>query len=76
MVLSVIISDQSVISNSTKVHSATLASQYDEILLELKGEGGPVELNGEESYDPNEDSITYQWKFVSTPQNSRCKLYK
>jgi len=76
MVLSAIISDQAVISNSTKVHSATLASQYDEILLELKGEGGPVELNGEEIYNVKCGSChKFDVKLVGPPHNKVIPKY-
>lgn len=51
VVLSVIISDQMVVNNATKMHSAVLAVQYEEILADLKGESGPEILSGKEIYD-------------------------
>ncbi|MCZ6702939.1 MAG: hypothetical protein O6940_07855 [Ignavibacteria bacterium] len=76
MVLSVIISDQSVMSNSTKIHSATLASQYDEILMELKGEGGPAEINGEEIYNVRCVSChKFDVKLVGPPHNKVIPKY-
>jgi cytochrome c len=76
MVLSVIISDQAVMSNSTKVHSATLASQYDEILMELKGESSPVELNGEEIYNVKCVSChKFDVKLVGPPHNKVIPKY-
>jgi cytochrome c len=76
MVLSVIISDQAVMSNSTKVHSATLASQYDEILIELKGEGVPVEINGEEIYNVKCGSChKFDRKLVGPPHNKVIPKY-
>jgi cytochrome c len=76
MVLSVIISDQAVMSNSTKVHSATLASQYDEILMELKGEGGPVEISGEEIYNVKCMSChRFDKKLVGPPHNKVLPKY-
>jgi len=50
LVLTVIINDQFVIRNSTKVDSIKLADKYDKMLAELEGKGGPVKLNGEEIY--------------------------
>jgi cytochrome c len=76
MVMSVVISDQAVMSNSTKVHSATLASQYDEILLELKGEGGPIEFNGEEIYNVKCMSChKFDVKLVGPPHNEVLPKY-
>ena len=76
VVLFVIISDQSVMSNSTKIHSATLASQYDEILLELKGEGGPVILSGEEIYNIRCVSCNkFDVKLVGPPHNKVMPKY-
>lgn len=51
VVLSILISDQLVINNATKVQSAVLAVEYDKILTDLKGEGGPAVLSGKEIYD-------------------------
>jgi cytochrome c len=76
MVLSVIIRDQAVMSKSTKVHSATLASQYDEILMELKGEGGPVEISGEEIYNVKCMSChRFDKKLVGPPHNKVLPKY-
>jgi len=76
MVLSVIISDQSVMSNSTKVQSATLANQYDEMLKELKGLGGPAELNGEEIYNIRCVSChRFDVKLVGPPHNKVVPKY-
>jgi len=76
MVLSVIISDQLVINNSTKVSSAILAVKYDDILAELKGEGGPVELNGEEIYEIRCASChKFDIKLVGPPHNEVVPKY-
>ena len=76
MVLTIIISDQLVISNSTKVSSAILAVQYDEILANLKGEGGPVELNGEEIYQIRCASChKFDIKLVGPPHNEVVPKY-
>ena len=76
MVLTIIISDQLVISNSTKVSSAILAVQYDEILAELKGEGGPVELNGQEIYEIRCASChKFDIKLVGPPHNEVVPKY-
>lgn len=50
IVLTVIINDQFVIRNATEVGSIKLADKYEKTLAELKGETGPVKLNGEEIY--------------------------
>ena len=50
LVLTVIINDQFVIRNATEVGSIKLADKYEKMLAELKGETGPVKLNGEEIY--------------------------
>jgi len=76
MVLTVIISDQLVISNSTKVSSAILAVQYDKILADLKGEGGPVEVNGEEIYEIRCASChKFDVKLVGPPHNEVVPKY-
>jgi cytochrome c len=76
MVLTIIISDQLVISNSTKVSSAILAVQYDEILADLKGEGGPVELNGEEIYQVRCAAChKFDVKLVGPPHNEVVPKY-
>ncbi|MEJ2193568.1 MAG: c-type cytochrome [Ignavibacteriaceae bacterium] len=76
MVLSVIISDQSVMSNSTKVQSATLANQYEEMLMELKGLSGPAELNGEEIYNIRCVSChKFDVKLVGPPHNKVVPKY-
>jgi cytochrome c len=76
MVLTIIISDQLVINNSTKVSSAMLAVKYDEILADLKGEGGPVELNGEEIYDIRCASChKFDIKLVGPPHNEVVPKY-
>ena len=76
MVLSVTIADQSIMSNSTKVQSATLASQYDEMLMELKGLGGPAELNGEEIYNVRCVSChKFDVKLVGPPHNKVVPKY-
>ncbi len=33
-----------------------------------------VELNGGDSYDPNGDTLSYQWSFVSVPAGSEARL--
>ena len=76
MVLTIIISDQLVISNSTKVSSAILAVQYNEILADLKGEGGPVELNGEEIYQVRCSAChKFDVKLVGPPHNEVVPKY-
>jgi len=76
MVLTIIISDQLVMSNSTKVSSAILAVQYDELLADLKGEGGPVELNGEEIYEIKCASChKFDIKLVGPPHNEVVPKY-
>lgn len=76
MVLTIIISDQLVISNSTKVSSAILAVQYDELLADLKGEGGPVELNGEEIYQVRCAAChKFDVKLVGPPHNEVVPKY-
>jgi len=75
-ILTVIISDQLVISNSTKVNSAGLAFRYEEILSELKGETGPVELNGEEIYNIKCGSChKFDRKLVGPPHNDVVPKY-
>src|SRR5690606_31613142 len=37
-------------------------------------EGDVVTLDGSDSFDPNADSITYQWAFVSKPSGSNATL--
>ncbi len=76
MVLTIIISDQLVISNSTKVSSAILAVQYEEILADLKGEGGPVELSGEEIYEIRCVAChKFDVKLVGPPHNEVVPKY-
>jgi cytochrome c len=76
MVLTIIISDQLVISNSTKVSSAVLSVQYDKLLADLKGEGGPVELNGEEIYQIRCASChKFDIKLVGPPHNEVVPKY-
>jgi cytochrome c len=76
MILTVIIGDQLIISNSTKVHSATLALNYDEILKELKGEAGPVEINGEDIYNVKCASChKFDRKLVGPPHNEVVPKY-
>jgi cytochrome c len=76
MVLTIIISDQLVISNSTKVSSAILAVQYDEILADLKGEGGPIELDGKEIYEIRCASChKFDKKLVGPPHNEVVPKY-
>jgi cytochrome c len=76
MVLTIIISDQLVINNSTKVSSSILAVQYDEMLAELKGEGGPVELNGQEIYEIRCASChKFDVKLVGPPHNEVVPKY-
>jgi len=75
-ILTVIISDQLVISNSTKVNSAALAFRYEEILSELKGEKGLVELNGEEIYNIKCGSChKFDVKLVGPPHNEVVPKY-
>jgi cytochrome c len=76
MVLTIIISDQLVISNSTKVSSAILAVEYDKILADLKGKGGPVEINGEEIYEIRCASChKFDIKLVGPPHNEVVPKY-
>ncbi len=76
MVFTIIISDQLVISNSTKVSSAILNVQYEELLADLKGEGGPVELNGEEIYQVRCAAChKFDIKLVGPPHNEVVPKY-
>lgn len=36
--------------------------------------GETVQLNGNNSYDPNNDPLSYTWEFVSRPSNSNASL--
>jgi len=75
MILAVIISDQLIISNSTKVQSAILATNYDEILKGLKGEA-IVEINGESIYKVKCASChSFDHKIVGPPHNEVVPKY-
>ena len=76
LVMSIIINDQLVISNATKVNSAMLANQYDEMLKELKGVESPAELNGEEIYKVRCASChKFDQKLVGPPHNEVVPKY-
>ncbi|MEK7483242.1 MAG: PKD domain-containing protein, partial [Planctomycetota bacterium] len=36
--------------------------------------GQTVILDGNKSSDPNQDPLTFQWKFVSVPEGSQCQI--
>jgi len=70
MLLTVIINDKIIISNTTKVQSAILAVEYDELLAELKGDDVVVEINGEEIYKVRCASChKFDRKLVGPPHN-------
>jgi len=76
MLLTVIISDKIIISNTTKVQSAVLAVEYDELLAELKGEDVAVELNGAEIYKVRCASChKFDVKLVGPPHNEVVPKY-
>jgi len=76
MLLTVIINDKIIISNTTKVQSAILAVEYDELLAELKGEDVAVELNGEEIYKIRCASChKFDIKLVGPPHNEVVPKY-
>jgi cytochrome c len=76
MLLTVIINDKIIITNSTKVQSAVLAVEYDELLAELKGEDVAVELNGEEIYKVRCASChKFDIKLVGPPHNEVVPKY-
>jgi cytochrome c len=76
MLLTVIINDKIIISNTTKVQSAILAVEYDELLAELKGEDVTVELNGEEIYKVRCESChKFDIKLVGPPHNEVVPKY-
>ena len=76
MLLTVIINDKIIISNTTKVQSAILAVEYDELLAELKGEDVAVVLNGEEIYKVRCASChKFDIKLVGPPHNEVVPKY-
>jgi len=76
LVLSIIINDQFVISNATKVSSAKLSEQYTQMLAELKGEAGPEVLNGEEIYKVRCMAChKFDSKLVGPPHNEVVPKY-
>lgn len=76
MVLTIIISDQFVIRNSSKVQSAILSADYDKMMLQLKGEGGPEVLSGEEIYKVRCASChRFDTKLVGPPHNEVVPKY-
>jgi len=76
MLLTVIINDKIIISNTTKVQSAILAVEYDELLAELKGEEVAVEINGEEIYKVRCASChKFDRKLVGPPHNQVVPKY-
>jgi cytochrome c len=76
MLLTVIINDKIIISNTTKVQSAILAVEYDELLAELKGEDVAVEINGEEIYKVRCASChKFDRKLVGPPHNEVVPKY-
>ncbi len=75
-VLTIIISDQMVISNSTKKESVVLAADFEKYLADLKGESGPVEISGEEIYKVKCASChTFETKLVGPPHNEVVPKY-
>lgn len=76
MLLTVIINDKIIISNTTKVQSAILAVEYDELLAEIKGEDVAVEINGEEIYKVRCASChKFDRKLVGPPHNEVVPKY-
>lgn len=76
MLLTVIINDNIIISNTIKVQSAILAVEYDELLAELKGEDVAVEINGEEIYKVRCASChKFDRKLVGPPHNEVVPKY-
>ena len=76
MLLTVIINDKIIISNTTKVQSAVLAVEYDDLLAELKGEDVAVALNGEEIYKVRCASChKFDVKLVGPPHNEVVPKY-
>ena len=76
LVLLIIINDQFVIRNSTRINSAKLSVQYDKILADLKGESGPVKLNGEEIYKVRCMAChRFDTKLVGPPHNEVVQKY-
>ncbi|GBD87793.1 cytochrome c-551 [bacterium BMS3Abin03] len=76
MIFTVIISDQLIINNSTKVQSAILATKYDVILNELKGEDTVLEISGEEIYKVKCAAChSFDNKIVGPPHNEVVPKY-
>ena len=75
-VLAIIISDQTVMVNSTKVESAKLSSEFEQYLKELKGEGGIAKISGEEIYKVRCTAChRFDVKLVGPPHNKVVPKY-
>lgn len=71
-----IISEQKVMSNSTKIQSAILASNFDEYITELRGEDILIEINGEEIYKYSCSAChKFDEKLVGPPHNKVLPKY-
>ena len=76
MILTLIISDEFVISNTSKVQSAILSDSYNKMIMKLKGEGGPEALSGEEIYKVRCGSChRFDTKLVGPPHNEVVPKY-
>jgi cytochrome c len=78
-VLALIIKDQMAMSNSTKLHSAVLSSDFDKYLSELKGEGAAVvkARSGEEIFTIVCSSChKFDEKLVGPPYNQVLTKYE
>jgi len=76
MLLTVIVNDKIIISNTTKVQSAILAVEYNELLAELKGDDAAIEINGEEIYKIRCASChRFDKKLVGPPHNEVVPKY-
>ena len=54
------------------INTAPIANAGADIAVTLVGT--TVRLNGTQSYDPDGDTLNYQWSFVSTPVGSMAAL--
>jgi cytochrome c len=71
-----IISDQIVMSNSTKVQSAMLSADFENYISDLKGAGKIADISGEEIYKVRCESChRFDQKLVGPPHNEVLPKY-